>query len=220
MSTKKARGLSQESVMDAILNPPRKVPALSKNATDSKSVQNSPAAGKSRVEQSAIDLKIANPGYSEEQRKELVSGDRLSTTARVPTMLRLMLKKPVVLKNPCDPEFSRIDEISMLKLSLFMLNGISDAKLKEYIEFCDSLPSKGDTIPVKVSSLFVKDFVEDGIYRRIRQVSKSDTKRMFSFVVRLGMVMLGKMSEDGVLDEALKQAKDLQFKYGLNLVSG
>lgn len=216
MRAVKAKGISGDEILKAISSPPRNAPSQAKGPIDKKA----PKLEKKHQLDKKIELKIKNPNYSQEQREEILNGSPLASTARIPVALRVMLKKPFILKNPSNPEFSQLDERSLIKLSLFIMNGISDNELAECINIEKSLGENKEVIPLRMSKLFTNDFVRDTLFSRISKIDKKKiSERMMSKTVRIGLIMIGRMSEEGTLDDTLIRAKAMQYDYGLNLIS-
>lgn len=216
MSAVKAKGMSGDEILNAIRDPLLKAPSKAKGPSDT----GTPKPAKKVQLEKKIELKIKNPNYSQEQREEILNGSPLASTARIPVALRVMLKKPFILKNPSNPEFSQLDERSLIKLSLFIMNGISDNELAECINIEKSLGENKEVIPLRMSKLFTNDFVRDTLFSRISKIDKKKiSERMMSKTVRIGLIMIGRMSEEGTLDDTLIRAKAMQYDYGLNLIS-
>ncbi len=212
----KASAVSDEELAKALSGTP-KAKLVGKSGASSKS--------KDKVQQSTQVtrrsglLDIKDPEYSAEQKEEYRSGSLYNSSARVSFVDKVFGNPAFVLKNPKDPKLSSLDSRSMLKLGLFIMNGISEDYLARAIAFSNSLPDiKGTPASVVMRERFRDDFVGDKLRERIANVSNSSSVG-YSRLYRYALCLLGVLSDDGVLDDVLKEAIELQRSFGMDILT-
>ncbi|MWV14220.1 hypothetical protein F3I62_19130 [Pseudomonas sp. R-28-1W-6] len=164
-------------------------------------------------------LHIEDPHYSEAQKQEYLDGPVYSTSARTTPTDKFFLIPALVLKDRLDPKLSSLDGRSLLKLSLFIMNGIDEDYLARAIAYSNSLPDvKGKPASIVFRERFREDFVGDELRERLCSVSGARSIG-YSKIFRYAMCLIGILSDDEILDDVLREAIDLQQSFGMDLLT-
>ncbi len=212
----KASAVSDEELAQALLGSP-KAKLVGKSGAPGKAKEKVQQTSQVTRKTGLLDIKA--PGYNESQKEEYRSGKLYNSSARVTLVDKIFGNPAFVLKNPKDPKLSSLDARSMLKLALFMMNGISEDYLARAIAFSNSLPDiKGTPASVVMRERFRDDFVGDHLRERIASVSNSASAG-YSRIYRYALCLIGILSDDGVLDDVLKEAIELQKSFGMDILT-
>lgn len=217
MCAAKASAVSDEELAKALLGSP-KAKLVQKSGNQSKATEKNRSPVTSVVRKTGL-LDIKDPGYDDKGKEEYRTGELYSSSARVTVVDKVFITPAFVIKNIKDPKLSSLDGRSLLKLSLFIMNGISDDYLLRAIAYSNSLPDiKGTPASVIMRDRFRQDFVGDALRARIADLTNMGSVG-YSRLYRYAMCLIGILSEDGVLDDVLKEAIDLQHSFGMDILT-
>lgn len=211
MSAAKAVVVSREDLTKALMGVPSKKSAP-KEVSKKK-------PGKPQARKPGTFLSIENPNYSDADKEEFLTKGVYTPSVRLTPPEKVLFNPAFILNNPDDPVLSGIDAKTLMNLSIFIMNGISEDYITRSIDYLDSL-NLTQSVPQSagIRERFRQDFMTDALYERLSSCTTGKPVSTFSRLARTGICLLGILSDDGILDDVLKEAIELQDSFGMGMM--